>query len=39
MHPIQTEFSLFTYEDSDSKAVHVRDFIPVDHRAGLRQKR
>ena len=39
MHPIQEEFSLFTYEDSDSKTVDARDFIPVDHPAGLRQMR
>ena len=39
MHPIQSEFSLFTYEDSDSKTVDAKDFTLVDHPAGLRQRR
>ena len=37
MHPIQSEFILFTYEDSDVDGVLGKDFTPLDRLAALRE--
>ena len=39
MHPIQAEFSLFTYEDSDDVGALAPDFIPLHVQAVLVEKR